>query len=211
MSIDPKGVARVIRGFIKSPQERKEEAELERTLQIKMAKTRLRRHINQQKEMSTRLKGLARQALAINDTGAFKKIARQYIWTNNDVQRWERYSLSLEMMEARRDQVKASVDLLSSIRAMSDSLSDLAAPEKIGELQLEIERGLAKASTVEEKLDSMMDIMDSTLASDMPVGEDELRELAQVFSDDVIESENAAFDPDIEQLRQKIRNEMQKS
>ena len=210
MTLDPKHVAKIIRGFIKSGEERRHEAEARQAVQIKMTKNRLRRHVNTQKEMCMRLKGLAKQALSINDEAAFKKVARQYLWTQNDIRRWERYLLSLEMLEARHDQARASVELLNAIKTMSESLSDLAGPEKLGDLQVELERGLAKASTLEEKMAAMMDVMDSTLASDSPAGEQDMQGLEGAFSDELAAEEAAAFDPQVDQLRQRITKEMQK-
>ncbi len=208
MAIDPKGVAKIIRDFIKPREERQQEVELERAVKVKMAKNRLRRHVNQQREMTARLTGLARQAISLNDDAAFKKIGRQIIWTNNDIRRWEKYILSLEMLEARHDQVKASSELLGAVKAMSDSLSDLAAPENMGELQVKLEQGLARASTLEQQMEVMMDIMDSTLAGDMQVEGQDLRDLEETLAGEVAQKEATAFDPELEQLRQKIRKEM---
>jgi hypothetical protein len=210
MALDPKGVAKIIRGIMKSPDERRQEAESNRVVQFKILKNRLRRHINQQREMAVRLTGLAKQAISINDETAFKKIGRQLIWTNNDVRRWERYILSLEMLEARHDQVKASTDLLMAVKSMSESLSDLAAPENLGKLQNELEQGLAKASNLEEQMEVMMGLMDSTLAGDMQVDAGDLSELERALAGDVARSEAAEFDPELEQMRQKIKAEMNK-
>lgn len=210
MTLDPKNVAKVIRGFIKSPQERRQEAEAHQAVQIKMTKNRLRRHINSQKEMSIRLKNLARQALSINDEVAFKKVGRQYIWTQNDIQRWERYLLSLEILEVRHDQVMASVELLSAVKTMSESLSDLAGTEKLENVQRELERGLAKASTLEEKMAAMMGAMDGVLEGDSQVSDEELRNLETAFSDGISSEDAAIFNTGLDQLRQKINRESQK-
>ena len=206
--IDPKGVAKIILSVIKSREERQQEAEMERTIKIKTTKNRLRRHALEQKEMAARLINLAKKAISLNDETAFKKIGRQLIWTNNDIRRWERYMLSLEMLETRYDQVRASVDLLTAVKSMSEALSELDAPGKLGELQANLEKGLAKASNLEQQIEVMMDVMDGTLAGDMNVDPDELNELEKTLAGEVADQESSAFDPEIEQLRQKIKKEM---
>ena len=181
---------------------------MERTIKIKTTKNRLRRHALEQKEMAARLINLAKKAISLNDETAFKKIGRQLIWTNNDIRRWERYMLSLEMLETRYDQVRASVDLLTAVKSMSEALSELDAPGKLGELQANLEKGLAKASNLEQQIEVMMDVMDGTLAGDMNVDPDELNELEKTLAGEVADQESSAFDPEIEQLRQKIKKEM---
>ena len=180
----------------------------ERAIKIKTTKNRLRRHALEQKEMAARLINLAKKAISLNDETAFKKIGRQLIWTNNDIRRWERYMLSLEMLETRYDQVRASVDLLTAVKSMSEALSELDAPGKLGELQANLEKGLAKASNLEQQIEVMMDVMDGTLAGDMNVDPDELNELEKTLAGEVADQESSAFDPEIEQLRQKIKKEM---
>jgi len=208
---DPKKVANAIRGLWTSSEERRQEAEMDRSVQLKLAKSRLHRHVVHQKEICGRLMLMAKRAISLNDDANFKQIGRQLIWTKKDIQRWERYLLTLEMLETRHDQVKASLDLISAVKSMSESLTDLAAPGKLGELQKDLEKGLAKAANLEQQMEVMMDIMDSTLTGDMQVESDDLKELEMSIADEVALEEASAFDPEIEQLRQKIRKEMSNS
>ena len=207
MLIDPKRVANIIRKVMIGPEERRQEAETQRAIQLKITKNRLNRHVAGQREMCNRLTTLAKRAISLNDEANFKKIGRQLIWTKNDIQRWEKYMLSLEMLEARHDQVKASLELLNAVKSMSESMADMAAPGKIGELQNELEQGLAKAANLEQQMEVMMEIMDTTLAGDMPVDSNELSALEKSLAGEVAQQESSTFDSELEQLRQKIRGE----
>ena len=209
--LNPKNVANAIKNAMKTPEERRQAAEQQRSQQLRIAKNRLSYHVVKQKDMVIRLTVLAKRAISLNDDANFKKIGRQIIWTRNDIQRWERYMLSLEMLEARYDQVRASVELLTAVKSMTDSLSDAAAPEKIGELQSNLEQGLAKAANLEQQMGMMMEIMDNTLAGDMKVDSSELSDLQTTLTGEVAQQESSAFDPEIEELRQKIRREMSNS
>ncbi len=206
--LNPKNVANAIKNAMKTPEERRQAAEQQRSQQLRIAKNRLSYHVVKQKDMLIRLTLLAKRAISLNDDANFKKIGRQIIWTKNDIQRWERYMLSLEMLEARYDQVRASVELLTAVKSMTDSLSDAAAPEKIGELQSNLEQGLAKAANLEQQMGMMMELMDNTLAGDMKVDSSELSDLQMTLTGEVAQQESSAFDPEIEELRQKIRREM---
>ncbi|MEI7989067.1 MAG: hypothetical protein WCI88_08505 [Chloroflexota bacterium] len=207
---DPKKVANVIKGVFKSPQERQQESEIKRDVQIRTSKAHLRRHIAQQKDLERRLTGLAKRALSLNDEDRFRQAGSQILWTRKDIQRWEGYLLSLELLEARRDQAKASVDLLQAIKTMSESLNELSKPENMNEFQTELETGLARASNLEERMSIMMETLDSTLSGDTNTDEDALKHLETSLSEEIAGKEAAAFDPQIEEGLRKVRAELGK-
>jgi len=206
----PKKVADVIRKTLfQSPDERRQEQELSRDVKIRLGMTRIRRHVNQQKEMVRRLTELAKQALKINDEARFRQVGKQLLWTQQDIQRWEKYVLSLEMLSARRDQVKASVDVLGAVKAMSESLADLAGPEQLTDLHLELEKGLAQAGSLDERLEVMMEMMDSALGTDGLVDESALKDLESNLSEKVAGEESSAFEKQIEDGLRSIRKELE--
>ncbi|MCU0484844.1 MAG: hypothetical protein MUC85_01915 [Anaerolineales bacterium] len=207
---EPKRVAGVLKDIFKSNAERRQEAEDARNEQLHTGKTQLRRHINRQQQMVTRLTALARRALELNDEARFRQVGRQILSTRQDIQRWEQYLLSLELLEARRDQARASVDLLQSVKAMSESLKNLTAPEKLGELQRELDQGLARAISLEERMAVMMDAIDSTMDSDLQVDERALQELRSGLTEEVAVQERSQYDREIEAGLEKVRAEMSK-
>lgn len=206
---DPKDVAKTINRIFRNREERQQDVEFNRDVQVRMGKTRLKRHLANQKNMVIRLKALAKRALSLNNETKFRQVGRQLLWTQQDIQRWEQYLLSLEVLEARRDQARASVDLIKSVKAMSDSLSDLAAPGQMSELQRDLEEGLARASSLEERMAVMMDVMDSTLTADMVVDESALTDLEDGLTDEIAQQEAAMFDEEIEASLSKIRDELE--
>jgi hypothetical protein len=210
MLSDPEKVARTIKRIFRSADERRQEAELDRDVQIRMGKVRLQRHIARQKKMASRLKNLAKRALSLNDEARFRQVGRQLLWTRGDIQRWEQYLLSLEILETRRDQVKASVELIHSVKAMSESLANVSVPGEISELQRELEQGLARATSLEERMAVMMEAMDATLSAEVLVDGDALTNLEAGLVEEVAAEEAAAFDREIEEGLRKIRREFEK-
>ena len=206
----PKKVADTIKKkLFQTPEERLQEAELNRDVQLRVGKTRLKRHITHQNDMLLRLTALAKQALQINDETRFRMVGKQLLWTQKDIVRWEKYLLSLELLEARREQVKSSIDLIQAVKAMSDSMSDLSGPEKIADLQLELEKGLAKASSLDERMEIMMEMMDSALGADIPVDESALADLETDLSEKVASEESVKFDREIEDGLRSIRKALE--
>lgn len=78
----PKKVADTIRKTLfQSADERRQEAEASRDVQVRMGITRVRRHIVHQKEMEHRLTAFAKEALRINDEVRFRQVGKQLLWT----------------------------------------------------------------------------------------------------------------------------------
>jgi hypothetical protein len=206
---DPKKLGKTVRQILfQSPEERQQEKELERDVQVRLGKARINRHIAHQHEMVARLTTLAKRALALNDEARFRQVGTQLLYTRNDIQRWEKYLLSLEVLEARRDQVKASLDLLQAVKTMSASLSELAGPQQVAELTRELETGLARAASLEERMEVVMEVMDATLTGGMQVDERALGDLQQGLAEQVAGEERAAFSPAVEAELEKIRQSL---
>jgi len=206
----PKKVADTIKKkLFQTQEERLQEAELNRDVQLRLGKTRLKRHITHQNDMQRRLTSLAKQALQINDETRFRMVGKQLLWTQQDITRWEKYLLSLELLEARREQVKSSIELIQAVKAMSDSMADLSSPEKIADLQIELEKGLARASNLDERMEIMMEMMDSALEDGISVDESALADLETVLSEKVANEESAKFDREIEDGLRNIRKALE--
>ena len=206
----PKKIADTLRKTLfQSSEEKHQEAELGRDVQIRMGKARVKRHIAHQKEMTRRLTSFAKQALKINDEARFRQVGRQLLWTQQDIVRWEKYVLTLELLDARRDQVKSSVEILQAVKAMSESLNELAAPEQLASLQLELEKGLARATSIDERMEIMMESMDTAINADVPVDEAALSSLENDLSEKLAGEESAEFDSQIEDGLRAIRRELE--
>jgi len=191
-----------------SRDERLEEDEINRDVKVRMGKSRLNRHIAHQRQMEVKLTDLARKALALNDNDRFKQIARQLLWTRADITRWEKYVLSMEVLETRREQAKASVELLKSVKAMSESMIDLAGPQQAADLQRQLQEGMARAEGLDERLSVMMDMMDSTLQEGTPDDETQIGDIEKNLTDQIAQSETASYDKDIEEGLRKVREEL---
>jgi hypothetical protein len=183
---------------------RREEDELDRDVRVRMGKSRLQRHIKHQRQMEPRLMEMAKRALALGDRERFVQVGRQLLWTRDDIKRWEKFVLSLEVLEARREQTRASVELLNSVKAMSESMIDLADPRSTAELSRQLNEGLARAEGMEERISMMMEMMDSTLADGMPAEDDQINELESNLNSE-IGQEKSDQERDIEEMLKKVR------
>ena len=160
--------------------------------------------------MERKLWGLGKQAIQLGDERQFRQIGSQIIWTQNDITRWERYLLSLETLEVRRDQARLTGDFMGSLEAMSESLLAGLSSQSMGEIQQKLEEGLARAQDLDERLSLFMEMAEDAFYDVEFGGEQALGELqATMRSEAELDAANE-FDAQIKAGLEKIRQEMSK-
>lgn len=205
---DPKDVAKGIKHIFRSKEEKQEAIENERDVQLRQGKSRIRAYVNHQREMLPRLRALARRSLEMGDEARFRQVGKQLIWTENDIARWDKYTLTLDLLEARRDQVRASANLVHTVKVMTDSMTDLAGTEQVSQLQQQLDRSLARADSMDEKINLMMEMMDTTLAQGIPQDEASMEKLRESLGEEIVTKGGAQTDQALEAGLQRIRKEL---
>ncbi len=142
---------------------RQERKDFERQVQARQGRARMKRHITRQRQMLGKLREMMRRALLLKDDRQFRTLAKQYIWTQLDIRRWERNLLAFDSLEARRDQVKATRQFLESMQAMSKSILANADPAELARMEQDLQMALTRAQTMEQFLDTMMDAIDESV------------------------------------------------
>jgi hypothetical protein len=210
----PSNVLKTVEDVVDWFEQRKERKGEQRELKIRQAKVSIRRHIANQRKMLQRLWKLGKRTLSLQDEAQFRRIGRLYLKTQEDVERWERYLLTFETLEARRDQVKATTVFLDALKEMNTSLMEAASPQAMAALQRDLAEGLARAETLEDRLAVMMEISEDTLAGEESLAPGEvgerLRELERVMSTEVGQEEADLYDARIQEGLRKIGEEMQR-
>lgn len=164
---------------------RKERQEFERQVQARQGRARIKRHINRQRQMLDRLREMMRRALLLKDERQFRALAKQYIWTQQDIRRWERNLLAFDSLQARRDQVKATREFLESMQAMSRSILVNADPAELARMEQDLQMALARAQTMEEVLDAMMGAVDESVFTFEEMEEKDLEQAMEALARDL--------------------------
>lgn len=196
---------------------RRRTKEIERDIEARRGKAQIRRHIKKQKEMKKKLWDLGRQALQLGDRRQFKQIGKQYLWTEQDIERWQRYLVAFQAIEARRDQARSMAEFMSSIQAMSKSMLANASPKAIAETERDLQMGIARAQDLEQTLDYLMDLTEDTIFSMEGMSNEELDETFRALEREMVEgreakapAEDEALDARIEEGLRRIEDEMKK-
>ena len=190
-------------------EQRRAEKDIQREVKIRQAKASIRRHISNQRRMSDKLWELGKRALTLEDEAQFQRVGAQYLKTQEDVARWERYLLTFETMEARRDQATATASFLEALQEMNDSLMEVASPQAMARMQRDLAEGLARAETIEERMAVMMESTDEALAGEPVAAGERLDELQRMMGAEAENEEADAYDTRIQEGLHKIREEMQ--
>ena len=138
----------------------KEEKELERTIESRRGKKTIQRYIKKQKDMLPKLWQMGQEALRLEDEHQFQQTMVQYLWTEQQVTRWERYLLTFDMVEARRDQAHSTKEFLSALQAMGRSMIANADPKDVAQMQKDLQMGLARAEAMEDRMNIIMEMTD---------------------------------------------------
>ena len=207
---EPEDVGKFLkRTVFKSKKQRAQEAEIQRDVQVRTAKGRIQQQIARQKELVLRYKALARKALSLNDEGRFRQAGSQMLAAQQAITTWEKYLLSFELLESRREQAQATAEMMKALQVMGESLESLAEPVMVEDLQSQLERGLAQASSLDERMQAMMGMVDRTLQEEAPAESEALASLEESLLGEIQQQEAAEFDPEIEEALAEIRKSLE--
>jgi hypothetical protein len=190
--------------------ERQQKKEYERDFQVRQGKKRIQRYIDQQRQMEQKLWALGKQALKLGDNAQFQMVGKQIIWTQNDITRWQRYLLSLETLEARRDQARMTGDFMQSLKAMSESLLVGIDSASLVDIEKNIDAGLERVKDLEDRMDLFMEMAEYTLVDIDRADRHRLNDLQSAMRQEAELDEANSFDAQIAAGLEKIRREMSK-
>ncbi len=196
--------------FKKWREEREKKQQYERDFQVRQGKKRIQRYIDKQKQTEQKLWGLGKKALKLGDDDQFQMIGKQIIWTQNDINRWQRYLLSMETLEARRDQARMTGDFMQSLKAMSESLLVGIDGESLVEIEQNIDTGLERVKDLEDRMDLFMEMAEYTFIDIDRADRHKLDDMQTNMRREAEMDEANTFDAQISAGLEKIRKEMGK-
>lgn len=171
---------------------------------------RVRGYINRCQKSKKRYWELGKRALQLGDQQQFRQIARTYLWTMEQIDRWERYLLQLETVAARRDQVKATTDFMKSITALSESMMAGASEEDVAKMQVELEKAVARSEMLEETMQMVMDASSETVFGSEELSEEAVERIQEAMMEAAELEEGETFDAKMEEGLRQIEEEMRK-
>lgn len=188
-----------------------EAKEIERQVKFKQGMSRVRGFIDRCREAQRHQWDLGKRALRLGDRKLFTQIARGYLRTGEISNRWERYMVAAESVNIQRGHVRTTREFVSSMSALSESMMAGAKPEDIVKMQVELEKALAKAQTIDDTLAAVMDASSDSIFSAEGLSEADLKEVERAMTTEATHEEEATVqDQRIEDSIKRIEAEMRK-
>ena len=189
---------------------REETKEVEREVQFRRGLARVRSYISRCQKSKKHYWQLGKRALQLGDDRQFRQIAKTYLWTMEQISRWERYLLQLETVAARRDQVGATSEFMKSITALSQSMMAGASEEDVAKMQVELEKAIARSEILEETMAMVMEAGSETVFGSRELSEEAVERVQKAMAEAAEADESEVFDAKIEEGLRQIEEEMRK-
>ena len=162
----------------------KEEKEIERRIRINKAKTALQRYIRGLEELSKRILEQGKEAALLGDKELMRRQARKYFVVNQRIKQTKRLLLLMEEAELQRELVRASSKFIEFSKDIISSIAEGPTPSEIVKAQTRLEEALAKAESVEEALNTILDLTSEGILTSKSLSEREIDELMRLMEEE---------------------------
>lgn len=194
-------------GFL---ERRRQTKQIERDIKFKQGLSKVRNYVQKCKDAQKRYWQLGKRSLTLGDRQQFENIAKAYLQTGEMISRWERFLVAMETISLQKDQVNATGEFAKSMSALSSSMMAGASPKDITNIQMEMERALAKAHTLDETLTAVMDVTNDSIFLSDGLSTDSLEQVEAVMKGEITDDESGALDERIATGLKTIEEQMRK-
>ena len=189
---------------------RRQTKEIEREVKFKQGLSRIRNYVQKCHDAQKKYWNLGKRSLKLGDRQQFENVAKAYLRTGDMINRWERFLVAMETVSLQRDQVKVTGEFAKSMSALSNSMMAGANPQDITKMQMELERALTKAHTLDETLTAVMDVTSDTIFMSEGMSEESLQQVEAAMKGEAEHEEGEALDERISAGLRRIEEEMRK-
>ena len=191
-------------------EKRRQTKEIERDVKFKQGLSRVRNYVQKCQQAQKKYWQLGKRALKLGDKQQFENVAKTYLRTGEMITRWERFLVAMETVSLQRDQVKVTGEFAKSMSALSNSMMAGASPQDITKIQMELERALTKAHTLDETLTAVMDATSDTIFLSEGLSEDSLQQVEAAMKVEAEHEEGESLDDRIAAGLRRVEEEMRK-
>ena len=188
----------------------KRKRELEAELQFKRSQKKIDQFISKLKKSEKKYWELAKKSLSLGDKRQFKEIGASYLRVRNQIKRWEQYSVKLDTVRLKRDEVTMTGEFMRTMTGMAQSILQGAKPDEIQAMQAKLEVAFEKVETVSDTMELVMDSGSESIMGGEEVGDDQLAELEKLASEEVGQTETSDLDAKIANGLKDIETELKK-
>jgi len=190
----------------------KEERRIERTIQVRQALTQIRRQIDANTKYETQYVEQAKRARKLGWANQYEFLKKAIKKTATIKVRLERQLLALQTALQIKDQAEGQHDFARAMTALSKSIAEVFGSTDMAKTQVNFEKAMAQAQTLEERMDSFLEMTSESMFGYEGSSEGELvsdGDIEKMLEEEVQHEERAGAD-DIEKDIAAIEKEIDK-
>jgi hypothetical protein len=141
----------------------KEERRIERNIQVRQALTQIRRQIDANQKYESQYVEQAKRARKLGWTNQYEFLKKAIKKTATIKVRLERQLLALQTALQIKDQAEGQHDFAKAMGALSKSIAQVFGATDMAKTQVNFEKAMAQAETLEERVDNFLEITTETM------------------------------------------------
>lgn len=184
-------------GLFKSREERR----LERTMQVKRALSQLRRQIKDSERYELAYVDKAKRAKKLGWGNQYEFLKKAIKKTANVKVRLERQLLALESASQIKEQTESHAQFAGAMNALSKSISEAFGVTDMAKTQVNFEKAMAQASSIEERMDTFLEMTSESMFGYEGSSEGELvtdADIDKMLQSEVTHEEQGTEDVDLD-------------
>jgi len=150
-----------------------------------------------------------REAARIGDKKLLRRFALGHLSMQERIRKAAKLSLSLEALNLQREEAGISTEFISFTKDVSSSIMEGADPKSVAKMQVDLEKALTRAESVDMALTNALDIASETILTSPDVSEENIDEVVKSIEGDAEVSE-LEVDAKIDAGLKKIEDSMKK-
>jgi len=188
----------------------KQEKEIEREIEYRKAKTKLKNYIGKVEELQRMVFEQGKEAAKLGDEKFLKRQAAKYLTLQDRVRKGQRMLLLMEEVRLQKEMVKVSGDFVGFAHDISESIFEGPDAEKIATMQLELEKSMAQAESIDEALSVALDMANEGILGSESFSESSMNEIAKTMEGEVETEESSGLDERISKGIREVEAMMKK-
>ncbi|MFQ5975418.1 MAG: hypothetical protein ACE5J5_03765 [Candidatus Hydrothermarchaeales archaeon] len=187
----------------------REEKDIEGEMRYRKAKATVKNYIEKLEKLQKMVYGQGKKAAKIGDEKFLKRQAAKYLTLQERIKKGQKMLLLMEGAKLQREMVKISGDFVGFARDISESIVEGPGVDKIANMQIEFERAMQQAETIDEALSVALDMTSEGILSSEGFSEKNVDEIAKTMEGDA-ETEEKGLDERISKGVKEVEEMMKK-
>jgi hypothetical protein len=192
----------------------KEERRIERNIQVRKAVTQIRRQIASNEKHEADYVAKAKRARKLGWDNQYQFLKKAIKKTATIKVRLERQLLALESAVQVKEQAEGHYEFANAMNVLSKSISEVFGATDMAKTQVNFERAMSQAETLEEKMDTFLEMTSDSMFDYEGSSEKELvsdSDIDKMLEEEVAHEEREGVDDEIEKDLSAIQKEIEKS